>query len=81
MRHRLAACPLRFYGKYDLHKEMNKQNKIRTILSIATVSIFPIGLIQHQERQIKSEKSQPAPKNLRQNDVDHVILNVQWKMH
>ena len=81
MRHRLAACLLKLYGKHGLHMEVNNQTKRKTILSIATVSIFPIGMIQHQERQIKSEKSQPHPKNVTQNNVDHVVLNVQWKMH
>ena len=81
MRHRLAACLFKFYRKRDLHKEVNKQPKIKTILNIAAVNIFPISMIQHQERQIKSEKSQPPTKNLRQNNVDHVVLYVQWKMH
>jgi len=81
MGHRLAACLFKFYGKHDLHEEVNKQTKIKTILNIVTVSIFPISMIQQKERQIKSEKSQPPTKNLRQNNVDHVVLCVQWKMH
>jgi hypothetical protein len=53
MRHRLAAGLFRFYEKYNINMELNKQTKIKALFSIATVSNFPISMIQHQDRQIK----------------------------
>jgi hypothetical protein len=58
--------------------EVNKKTKIKAVLNVATVSNFPISMIQHQGTQVRKKVSQPPTKNLSQNNVDHVV---QWKMH
>jgi hypothetical protein len=61
--------------------EVNTKTKIKAVLNVATVSNFQISMIQHHGRQSQKKVGQPPTKNLRQNNVDHVVLYIQWKMY